>query len=648
MSSSYFKDKEPREFKVRVFAATVLVGAAFFVLLFRFWYLQVKEHAYYNELSQNNATRLIKAVAPRGVIYDRLGIKIAENRPGFDLYIVPEDVKDWAKTKQMLSSLIEIDEETINERLEKSKKRPPFQAVKLKEDLSWDETVKIESFKFEIPGIMLDVAPKRSYVFSEATAHLLGYLGEISEKELKDREAEGASYSPGDLTGKYGIEKFYEKELRGVDGGKELEVDALGRKIRVVNWIPPYPGNNMKLTIDIKTQVAAWIALKDRVGAAVAMDPRTGKVLAMVSTPTFDPNALSTGISKDEWREIIENPLNVMNNRAVQGQYPPASTYKPIHAAAALEEGVITPQTKIFSGPSFWFAGRAYRDWKEEGHGIINVHRAIVESSDTFFYQVGLKLGIDRLADYTKRFGFGTKTGVPIHNEKAGLVPSSEWKKKTYKVKWYEGETISVSVGQGYMLTTPLQLLNAYAAIANGGTLWKPLLVEEITTPDGKVISTAVTEKRGDLGISEKTMDYVRDGLRGVTHDEGGTARFLSRTTDLKIAGKTGTAQVSRLIKRTKNVESIAYKYRDHAWFAGFAPYDDPQIAVVVIVEHGGFGASAAAPVARELFKAYFGKTEDPAVAQIAPATQQPGGPVMLPVKAGSQKPEEAQEEAHD
>lgn len=646
MSSSYFKDKEPREFKGRIFAATAIIVAAFFVLLFRFWYLQIKDHAYYNELSLNNATRLIKAVAPRGLIYDRLGIKIAENRPGFDLYIVPEDVKDWEMTKKTLSTLIDIDEETINERLEKSKKRPAFQAVKIKEDLSWDETVKIESFKFEIPGIMLDVAPKRSYVFSEATAHLLGYLGEINEKELKERETEGAAYSPGDLTGKYGIEKFYEKELRGVDGGKELEVDAHGRKIRVVNWIPPYPGNNMKLTIDIKTQVAAWIAMKDRVGAAVAMDTKTGKILAMVSTPTFDPNALSTGVTRDEWREIIENPLNVMNNRAVQGQYPPASTYKPIHAAAALEEGVITPSTKIFSGPSYWFAGRAYRDWKEEGHGIINVHRAIVESSDTFFYQVGLKLGIERLAEYTRKFGFGTRTGVPIHNEKSGLVPSSEWKKKTYKAPWYEGETISVSVGQGYMLTTPLQLLNAYAAIANGGTLWKPLLVEEITTPDGKVVSKAETEKRGDIGISEKTMYHVREGLRGVTHDEGGTARFLSRTTDLKIAGKTGTAQVSKLIKRTKNVESIAYKFRDHAWFAGFAPYDNPEIAVVVIVEHGGFGASAAAPVAKELFQAYFDKPWEAAgVAATAPADQPAGenaGPAVIPISATT--PEDARD----
>lgn len=648
MSSSYFKDKEPREFKGRVFAATLLVGTAFFILLFRFWYLQVKEHAYYNELSENNSTRLIKSAAPRGIIYDRFGIKIAENRPGFDLYIVPEDVKDWDGTKQMLTSLVDIDEETINERLEKSKKRPPFQAVKLREDLSWDETVRVESFKYEIPGIMLDVAPKRSYVFGEATAHLLGYLGEINEKELKEREAEGGGYSPGDLTGKYGLEKFYEKELRGIDGGKELEVDALGRKIRVVNWIPPYPGNNMKLTIDIKTQVAAWIALKDKVGAAVAMDPKTGKVLAMVSTPTFDPNALSSGISRADWKELIENPLNVLNNRAVQGQYPPASTYKPIHAAAALEEGIITPDTKIFSGPSYWFAGRAYRDWKEEGHGIINVHRAIVESSDTFFYQVGLKLGIDRLADYTKRFGFGTKTGVEIHNEKSGLVPSSEWKKKTYKVKWYEGETISVSVGQGYMLATPLQLLNAYAAIANGGTLWKPLLVEEITTPEGNSVSKPLSEKRGELGISEKTMAHVRDGLRGVTHDDGGTARFLSRTTDLKIAGKTGTAQVAKLIKRTKNVESIAYKYRDHAWFAGFAPYDDPEIAVVVIVEHGGFGASAAAPVARELFRAYLEKPGEAAGIDTAPAPTAPiqDSPAVLPISAGGARP--AVEEAHD
>lgn len=649
MSRSYFKDKEPVEFKGRVFAAMLLVGACFFLLAAHLWYLQVFEHSYFLELSMNNATRLIKATAPRGVVYDRVGVKIAENRPGFDLYIVPEDVKDWPRTKEMLTRLVLIEEAEIDAALEKSKKRPPFQAVKLKEDLSWEETVRIESFKFELPGLMLDVSPKRSYVFGEATAHLLGYLGEISEKELKEREGE-ERYVSGDLIGKYGLEKYFEKELRGIDGGKELEVDALGRKIRVVNWIPPYPGNNMKLTIDIKSQVAAWAALGDKVGAVVAMEPKTGRVLAMVSTPGFDPNTLSSRITRDEWRAIIENPFNVLNNRAIQGQYPPASTYKPIHAAAALEEGVITPETKIYSGPSFWFAGRAYRDWKEEGHGIINVHRAIVESSDTFFYQVGLKLGIDRLADYTKRFGFGTKTGVPLHGEKSGLVPSSEWKQKAYKTKWYEGETISVSVGQGYMLTTPLQLLNAYAAIANGGTLWRPILVDEITTPEGKLVLKSEPEKRGELGISEKTMSHVRDGLRGVTHEEGGTARFLSRTTDLKIAGKTGTAQVARLIRRTKNVESIAYKYRDHAWFAGFAPYDDPQIAVVVIVEHGGFGASAAAPVAREVFKAYLGKEEPPVgvESETPPSPAETDAPAVIPISAPGAGPAAPEESLND
>lgn len=613
--SGYFKDKEPKEFKQRIFVLNVLVSIAFFVLIARFWYLQVMRANYYTDLSLNNSTRIIKSTAPRGILYDKNGIKIADNRPGFDLFLIPEDVKDWTETKKMLFDLIGIDELTIDEKLKKAKGRPPFQAVKLKEDLSWDETVKIESFKFEMPGVMLDVAPKRSYIYGEATAHLVGYLGEINEKELKEAQEE-AGYSPGDLIGKYGLEKSFEKELKGRDGGKEVEVDALGRKIKIVNWSAPYPGNDIKLTIDAKAQLAAWLALKDKVGAAVAIEPATGKILAMVSAPGFDPNALSSGVSREDWKALIENPLNILNNRTIQGLYPPASTYKPIHAAAALEEKVITPSTKIYSGPAFRFAGRDYRDWKEEGHGIINVHRAIVESSDTFFYQVGLKLGIDRLADYTKRFGFGTKTGIPLQHEKAGLVPSSEWKKKAYKVQWYEGETISVSVGQGYMLTTPLQLANAYAAIANGGKLYKPQIIDEIKTPEGVVISRATIEERARLGISEETMNQVRAALIGVTHEDGGTARFL-KASNLKIAGKTGTAQVSRLIKRTKNVSSIAYKFRDHAWFAGFAPYDDPKIAVVVIVEHGGFGASAAAPVAREIFKAYLGvpEGEDPVVA---------------------------------
>lgn len=590
--------------KERAFIAAIFAAAVFFMLAVRLWYLQVKEAEYYRELAENNRIRSVKSPAPRGTVYDRTGAKLAENRPGFDLYLVTEDVKDWPKTRQLLKDLIDLDEQAIDERLELSRNRPPFQAVKLREDLTWEETVKIESYKFEMPGVILEVTPKRHYIYAEAFAHLIGYLGEVNEKELKDFKER--RYFPGDLTGKYGLERALEKDLRGTDGAKEIEVDALGRKVKVARQSPPYPGNDLKLTIDLKTQMAAWAALRGKVGAAIAMDPKTGRILAMVSAPDFDPNLLSTRISKEVWQELVEDPLNIFNNRAIQGLYPPASTFKPIHAAAALEERTITPATRIYSGPSFRFGGRDYRDWKEQGHGTINVHRAIVESSDTFFYQVGLKLGVDTLARYSRAFGFGTKTGIVLQNEKSGIVPSTAWKKAVYKTRWFEGETISVSVGQGYMIITPLQLLNAYAAIANGGTFYTPQIVEEITTPLGENVKRFTPEQKGTLAVSGKSLDIVKNGLRGVVEDKDGTAHFLM-SSSLRIAGKTGTAQVAKLTRRTKNLESIPFKYRDHAWFAGYAPYDDPKIAVVVIVEHGGFGASAAAPVAKEIFKAYLG-----------------------------------------
>ena len=605
---SYFKDKEPAEFKARTYIAYGAVLAAFFLLIVRFWYLQVKEYDYYTELSANNSTRLIKSPAPRGIIYDRTGEQIAVNRPGFDLYVVPEDVQDWDALKTMLKRLIDLDADKIDEMLTKAKRRPRFQAVTLKEDLSWEETVIIESYKFEMPGVMLDVVPKRSYLFGEATAHVLGYLGEISERELKDNEGSGKYYT-GDLVGKYGIEKSFDGELKGTNGGKAIEVDALGRKMRVVSWSPPYTGSDMTLTIDIKTQLAAWNALKDQVGAAVAIEPSTGRVLAIVSTPAFDPNALSSGISQEDWSKLITNPRKILNNRAIQGQYPPASTFKPIHASAALEEKAVTPATEIFSGPAFRFAGRDYRDWKVEGHGYINVKRAIIESSDTFFYQTGLKLGVDTLARYAESFGFGSRTGIELLNEKSGLVPSSAWKKKAFGERWYEGETISVSVGQGYMLATPLQLANAYAAIANGGTLYTPQLIERIES-GGKTLRESAPRAKGRLSVSDKNLALVKEGLLGVVTDDQGTARSLQYAR-LGIAGKTGTAQVKRMVAREKNVSKIEYRWRDHAWFAGYAPYDNPQIAVAVIVEHGGFGSATAAPIAREIFKAYLAPEPD-------------------------------------
>lgn len=635
--SEYLKDKDPGDLKGRAYAAAILAAIAFFVLAARLWQLQVKEAVRFMELSTNNSIRLIKSPAPRGIISDRNGEKIADNRPGFDLYLVPEDVKDWARTRQALYETALIEGAEIDERLSAAKARPAFQAIKLKEDLSWDETARIEAGLFEMPGVMLEVAPKRSYLYSEAFAHLVGYIGEINEKELSEMSAT-RRYSPGDLTGKYGIEKSLEGDLRGTDGGRQIEVDAAGRKIRDIDWVPPSPGNNTRLTIDLKTQLTAYLALKGRAGAAVAIEPSTGRVLAMVSTPGFEPNELSSGVTRDKWREIVDNPFDVLTNRAIQGLYPPASTFKPIHALAALEENVITGETRIYSGPSFRFAGRDYRDWKEEGHGTINLHRAIIESSDTFFYQVGLKLGIDRLAKHTRGFGFGAKTGIGLLNEKSGIVPSSEWKKKALGVRWYEGETISASVGQGYMLATPLQVANAYAAIANGGTVFTPQLIEEVTLPEGNAVVTFAPRRKGSLAWSKKNLKAVTEALKGVVHEQGGTAHFLSAT-GLKIAGKTGTAQVKKLVQRTKNIEGILYKYRDHAWFAGYAPYDDPKIAVAVLVEHGGFGASAAAPVAREIFRAYL--EELPAMPAENTIDTAPEGSTATPAGASIEQPTE-------
>jgi len=603
----YFKDKEPKEFKTRVFFSTVLVAVVFFLLAVRFWQLQVLDGSYYKDLSENNRIRSVKSPAPRGIIYDRSGIKIAENRPGFDLYLVPEDVTDWVKTKGMLKDLVDIDSAAVDEKLEKSKGRPPFRAVKLKEDLTWEETVKVESFKFETPGIILDVTPKRHYLYGEAAAHLIGYLGEINEGELQRLGERG--YDPGDLLGKYGLERFFEGHIKGIDGTKELEVDALGRKIKVVEFSPPFPGNDVTLTIDLRTQITAWNAMREKVGAVVAIEVDTGRVLAMVSAPAFDPNKLSSGVSAEEWERIIKDPYHILTNKVIQGQYPPASTFKPIHAVAALEEKAISPHAMVFSGPAFRFAGRDYRDWKEKGHGNINIHRAIIESSDTFFYQLGLKVGVDTLARYSRKFGFGEPTGVSLAGEKSGLVPTSEWKKRAYGERWYEGETISVAVGQGFMLTTPLQLAAAYAAIANGGTLYRPTIVEEIRTPMGGVVKKFVPEKTSTLDVSPETIDRVQKALRGVVMDNGGTAHFLERS-GLRIAGKTGTAQVAKLTKRVKDVRTVAYMRRDHAWFVGYAPFEDPRIAVAVLVEHGGFGSSAAAPVALEVFKAYLAEDE--------------------------------------
>ncbi len=606
--NAYLGQNEPGDLKARIWIATGIAIFIFFLLITRLWFLQIFKGKDFRELSENNRIRLVRTIAPRGLIMDRTGKIIVENRPSFHLAIIPEDVKDWAKIKKVLPAIVNITEEDIESRISQANARPSFQAIKLKYDLTWEEIARIEAFRLDMPGILLDIEPRRVYPFGDAVSHIVGYLGEIDEQQLK--KLKKANYAPGDFIGKYGIEYQLEKYLRGISGGRQIEADAMGREIKLLKKITPTQGYNVYLTIDIDTQLAANMAMKDKVGAVIAMDPQNGKILAAVSAPSFDPNLFAAGIKKEQWSSLIANPFRVIETKFTQGQYPPASTFKLITAAAALEDNIITPSTKIYAGGSFWFGNREFRDWKASGHGIIDIHRAIVESSDTFFYQVGLKTGIDRLAYYAKGFGLGRKTGIHLTNEKSGLVPSIKWKKDTFGAKWYEGETISISVGQGYLTTTPLQMMNAYAAIANGGRLFLPQLVDRAETRTGEVIGRFAPQEIGRVPVSPVNMKILQDGLKGVVNENGGTG-WTARLPGVEVAGKTGTAQVIRLKENTprKKPKDTPYEQRDHAWFVGYAPAENPQIAVAVIVEHGGFGAEAAAPVAREVIRAYLKKS---------------------------------------
>ncbi|MBI3399134.1 MAG: penicillin-binding protein 2 [Deltaproteobacteria bacterium] len=600
----YLGKNEPSELKARLYMATGIALSLFFLLIIRLWFLQVFKGKEFKELSDNNRVRLVRTTAPRGLLLDRTDKVIVGNRPAFNLAVIPEDVKDWEKIKKIIPHIVHITEDDIEESLNKAQGRPPFQAIKVKEDLTWEEIAIIETFRIDMPGIVIEIEPRRVYSFGDMASHIIGYLGEIDDQQIK--KLKKVNYMLGDFIGKYGIEYQWERYLRGINGGRQIEVDAIGREIKLLKKITPTQGYNIHLTIDLDTQLAANKAMKDKVGAVIAIDPQSGKILAAVSNPSFDPNLFAAGIDKKQWNNLISNPFHVMETKTIQGQYPPASTFKVITAAAALEEGVITPSTKIYAGGSFWFGNKEFRDWKAGGHGIIDVHRAIVESSDTFFYQVGLKVGIDRLAYYAKGFGLGRKTGIQLTNEKPGLVPSSSWKKETQGAPWYEGETISVAVGQGYLIATPLQMLNAYAAIANSGRLYLPQIVNRVETPQGQVIWRFMPQEIGRIPISPATIKIVKDALKGVVNEDGGTG-WPARVPGIEVAGKTGTAQVMKLKENTsrKKPKDTPYEQRDHAWFIGFAPAENPEIAVAVLVEHGGFGAEAAAPVAREVIKAY-------------------------------------------
>lgn len=600
--TDYLDNVDSEWFSHRLSLAMTVVIAAFVVLIARLLFLQVIEGGELRRLSEINSIRLKSVDAPRGLIYDTHGQLMADNRPSYDLGIIVKDADPLAQTIEKLSRYTGIDEAKLWERLEKAKGTRAYKPVLLKADISRDALAAIEVNRWDLPGIVVDVSPRRDYIFSPSSAHTLGYMGEISVDELKNKIY--SDCKTGDFIGKYGIERAREHWLRGKRGGQQVEVNATGQVVRVLNTVDATPGHNIVLSIDQSLQLTAEHLLADQAGSAVAVDPSNGQILAMASTPSFDPNAFISGMSHDAWNELISDPQHPLENKAIQAEYPPASTYKIIAAAAGLEEGVINANT-TFSCPGFLkFGNRTYRCWKKWGHGEVDVLKALSESCDVYFYKVGQELGVDRLAWYARGFGLGEPTGVDLDHEAGGLVPTARWKKSRVGVSWQKGETLSVVIGQGFNLVTPLQMAMVTAAVGNGGTRYRPRIVKTIRTADGNTIYDSVPEVVGRLPVSENTLRLVREGLFKAVNDRHGTA-WRSRLDGVAMCGKTGTAQVVGRREDGAGEDGQGEPIKDHAWFVAYAPRKDPKIAVAVIIEHGEHGSSAAAPVAAEMIRFY-------------------------------------------
>ena len=601
--AEYLKSADSDWYRLRLTGAILCVTAAFVVLFLRLFYLQVIDGEELRRLSENNCIRLQNIDPPRGLIFDRNGKLLVDNRASFDLSIILKDAKPIEDTINKLSRYTKTSSEEIQSKIARSKGISNYKPVLLKQDIGRNVLAAIEVHKYDLPGVCIDVKPRRHYINKQSAAHLIGYLSEINSGELKSGKYPDCEQ--GDFIGKFGAEKAYEQYLRGKRGGRQVEVNANGQVVRILNAVDTRPGFDTYVTIDQLLQKQAEKLLEGLAGAVVAMEPGTGRLLAMASSPSFDQNDFVSGMSHEQWGALISNPLKPMSNKAVQGEYPPASTFKIVTAIAGLEEGVIDADTTIFCPGFYKFGNRVYQCWKKGGHGSVNVISALAESCDCFFYQVGQKLGIDRLAWYAKAFGLGSPTGINLDHEAPGLVPTAAWKKRQTGIPWQAGETLSVAIGQGYNLVTPLQMAGLISAIGNGGDRYRPLILKKIVTSTGKVVLKGKTQVIGRLPASPKTLELVRKGLWEVVNGNQGTARGV-RVAGIDISGKTGTAQIfSRKTDEVEREEDIAVHLKSHAWFVAYAPSDDPVIAVAVVVEHGEHGSSGAGPIAKELIRTY-------------------------------------------
>jgi penicillin-binding protein 2 len=594
----------------RIQKAVLCIGIGFLILALRLWYLQILEGGYYAALSTSNRLRLRPVEAPRGFILDRHGEVLVENRPTFDLYATPIDVTNPAEVAVALAEILSIPAAEIEAKLIEGRERP-YQPLFLRKDLNERMVVSVEERKLDLPGISLRVRPVRAYPRGGIAANLLGYVSEVNQAQLAREEFR--DFRPGESLGQAGVERRFDAFIRGIDGGEQVEVDARGRAVRLVSLTEPRSGSNIYLTIDKRIQEAAEAAFAGKKGTLVAMNPTTGEILAMVSRPSYDPKLFAQRLTDEEWQRIATDPTHPLQNRAFQAQYPPGSIFKLMVAIAGLESGTLTPETK-YSCPGYFYLGNVkFDDWKKEGHGTLDLRSAIVNSCNVYFYQAGLKVGIEEVVRVSRAFGLGEPPGLGLGDEASGNLPNPLPRRRG-QPGWTPGNTVITSIGQGLVVTSPMQLLTMVSAIANGGTIYRPWVVKKITALSGEVLEEYEPEPSRQVPIRPETLAFIRQAMLGVVN-EGTGAR--ARVPGIPIAGKTGTAQVVR-----KGEGKGQADLKDHGWFVSFAPVDNPQIAMVVLVENAGFGGQVAAPVAKAVYEAAFGARQPFAQPPIAQAKE--------------------------
>jgi penicillin-binding protein 2 len=600
------QQRELTVFRGRLMLAGLLIVGAFGVLLARFTWLQVVQRDHFYTLAEANRISVVPVVPNRGLILDRNGQVLAANYSAYTLEVTPSKVADVDRAIDELDQVIEVaprDRRRFKKLQDESKN---FESLPIRTRLTEEEVARFAVNRYRFPGFEIKARLFRSYPQGEVASHAIGYIGRINEADVKRIETANltTNYKGTDHIGKLGIEGAYERELHGVTGSERVEIDAGGRAIRALSRSEPLSGNNLVVTLDLELQKVAEAAFQDYRGALVALDPKTGEVLALVSKPGFDPNLFVDGIDPQNWDALNNSPARPLNNRALRGQYPPGSTIKPFMALAALEYRKRTPEFAI-ADPGFYSlpgVAHRYRDWKKEGHGMVNLHRSLVISCDTYYYQLAVDLGIDAIHDYLTKFGLGAKTGIDIEGELAGLAPSQQWKLGRFRQKWYTGDTVSIGIGQGYMLATPIQLAAMTATLANGGTPVHPRLLKAVQ--NAKTLETTPIEstRAEAVAIKPEHLELVRSAMVGVT-SPGGTAVKAGLNAGYTIAGKTGTAQVIGMKQDQKyDASKLREEHRDHALFIAFAPAEDPKLAMALLVENGGSGSGTAAPIAREVF----------------------------------------------